>query len=209
MTTRLDVLVLDDGIEHATASAAGAVLEAAGHRVHRCHPPGAGPFPCTGIAGDAPCPIQTGVDVAVVFGGAPGGWTEPGGAVPTGLVCAAREGIPLVTEQPVEVEGITTYAIGADGDIATAVRRASDHRFDGIRARIERVIARPLRNAGIDPAAVRCAVERDGATIRVRLEGPEAARALRQAIAVRAFDAIRPTRRTHTRVELTYTAVGD
>jgi hypothetical protein len=67
-------------------------LAQAGHRVLTCHEPGEEAFPCSALRG-RPCPLDGGVDVAVVA-------RPRGGIQPTpfedGAVCAARRRVPLV-----------------------------------------------------------------------------------------------------------------
>jgi hypothetical protein len=143
-----------------------AELRAAGFDVVRCSPPGTASFPCVGMHGD--CPLDASVDVAVVVHERP---TPSFSAGEVGVVCALRDGVPLV----VAGNGATTPfreeadAVAADAlDVADACHRA-----------VSSQLARTGRKVGGE-------VDRQGDVVRLEL-GPEAT----EADAVRAHRALR------------------
>lgn len=93
MSTPLQVLVIEN--RPGVADDAIAELTDAGHDVHRCHDHGEGAFPCRGLRGDQPCPLDGPVDVALLVRRGP----EPR---PTefevGVTCARRGGVPVVED---------------------------------------------------------------------------------------------------------------
>lgn len=77
--------LVPDGLAHA-------VLSDAGYDVVRCSGSHLRPFPCVGMDGN--CPLDGSVDVAVVVHDRPTADFHPG---EVGVVCALRDGIPVVT----------------------------------------------------------------------------------------------------------------
>jgi hypothetical protein len=137
----MKVLVLDSDGEGGGRRATAA-LAAAGHEVHRCHEEGAPAFPCNGLAGTAPCPLDGVVDVAVVVREHP--WPRPT-ALEDGVTCALRHAVPLVVSGRTALdpfEGFATEAV--DGT-------------DGLVDACERALAAPLPRHGA--AAVETATE--------------------------------------------------
>ena len=203
--TTLDVLVLADGPGSAAALATD-LLETAGHRTHRCHDPRGATFPCSGMGGGS-CPVDGGIDVAVVCGEVGADWND-GTAPPTGLVCAARADVPVVMATaggPSTSEGWAPLPVG--DELVSAVTEAGRHGFDALAGRILDRIGRPLGRVGIDPASVSCSIARSGTCLRISLRGPELSAEVRQSVAVWAFDVVRAGARRRDRVELVYTAV--
>ena len=90
----VDVLLLESHPHVADQTAVS--LEAAGHRVHRCYA-ATRDTTCLALAGDGQCPIDDGIDVAVLV-------RAPLEAAPThletGVVCARRAAIPIVEQGP-------------------------------------------------------------------------------------------------------------
>jgi hypothetical protein len=88
----LNVLVLES--ERGAADGAVTELEAAGHRVVRCHDRGAPAFPCKALANDPACPLRTGVvDVALTVRPRPRSQPAP---QEDGVACALEHHVPLV-----------------------------------------------------------------------------------------------------------------
>ena len=66
MSHELDVLLLEDRI--GAGEVERTILEAAGHRVHRCHDRlDDDGFACRGITGDGRCPLDEPIDVALLI----------------------------------------------------------------------------------------------------------------------------------------------
>ena len=81
------LVVGDDGWAVALAE-----RELAAHDVARCHAAGAAPFPCSRFCGGT-CPVDDGVDVAVLVRGRASHDVLPG---ELGALCALRAEVPLV-----------------------------------------------------------------------------------------------------------------
>ncbi|MGZ4711339.1 MAG: hypothetical protein ACXV9S_00070 [Acidimicrobiia bacterium] len=86
----MDVLVTESIA--GAAQTAAQELEAAGHRVHRCHGEGAPVFPCAGLAADR-CPLETGT-IDLVLAVRPHVRTHPV-ASEDGVTCALRRRVPV------------------------------------------------------------------------------------------------------------------
>jgi hypothetical protein len=120
MAQTLDVLVMESH-PHA-ADEAEAALVAAGHRVHRCHEPGGHGFPCVGVIDPAACPLDRGVDVALLVrrrvAPRPTPWEG-------GVSCVIRAGVPLVEAGPDVLDPFERWVVArSDGDVGQACRRA-------------------------------------------------------------------------------------
>ena len=133
-----------------------ATLEAAGHEVVRCSPSPTHRFPCVGI--DGPCPLDGTVDVAVVVHGGPAQAFDPGEA---GVVCALRDGVPLVVVGSAARSpfGLLASAVGVGpADVDAACHRAvaaRDHRLGrlvGGHVQIEGRCVRATLPVGATPA---------------------------------------------------------
>lgn len=134
-----------------------AALDAAGHEVVRCAEPGDRAFPCVRVDGGT-CPLDGTVDVAVVVHDKPTAGLAFGEA---GVICALRDGLPLV------VAG--THAFSPFVERADAV---ADDLADIPAACLRAVAAAADRDArAIAEAAgtAVAAVERAGGRVRVRL----------------------------------------
>jgi len=187
---RYDVLLLESH-PHAGDQAAER-LTAAGHHVHRCHEPG-GTAPCSALDSSGRCPIDDGIDVAVLV-------RRPLEPAPTqhenGATCALRAGIPIVEqgpERPDPWDPWVTVRLTPDNPELVLVTEGAARQVDApARAAIRRAISRLLRSAGIDEQRVECRVDRTGSSVAVDIALPEPAdRALRSAISVRALDGLR------------------
>lgn len=185
------------------ADAAVDQLEAAGHRAHRCHPPGARPFPCVGITDPAACPVVTGADVALLV--RPRVTPRPT-PFESGVRCAIRAGLPIVEDGPEILDPYERWitARAAGNDVARALLATSRGAHRPLEQAIGQRIAAVLHAAAVDPSSVGCRVERDGPRLHVRLTGPEVGRRVKHALAVRALDAIRSSGRTYGSVDVSY-----
>lgn len=170
---------------HDTASGAdvAVALDAAGYDVVRCTEPGRPGFPCLALDGE--CPLDATVDVAVAVHDRP---TADLAGGELGVVCALRDGLPLVAmgQHPQLAVGgrADAVATGAD-DVADACERAR-------RASAARAATLVARIAGTDVT-----VERRGDVVEVTVVGPGAT--ARHAVrAHQAARALYPTARTIT-----------
>lgn len=201
MAERLDVMVLES-TPHA-ADAAVDQLEAAGHRAHRCHPPGARPFPCVGITDPAACPVVAGADVALLV--RPRVTPRPTPSE-SGVRCAIRAGLPIVEDGPEILDPYERWVTARAGgnDVARALVVTSRRAQRPLEEAIGDRIAGVLRAVAIDEATVACRVERDGPRLHVRLTGPAVGGRVKHALAVRVLDAIRASGRTYGAVDVSY-----
>jgi hypothetical protein len=186
----MDVLVVE--AEPGAAAPAAARLEAAGHRVHRCHEVGAAAFPCVGLTDAGACPFDGApIDVALTVrtgaGGAPTAFED-------GLRCALRRRLPVVVwgGDPGPLAGVTgTIVAGSGADVVAvceaAAREASEH------ARVAgEMLRRTLEKAGIDPRGAAARVSRHEGRLTVLLDVPPGLPArLLDVIAVRVTAALR------------------
>jgi hypothetical protein len=102
----LNVLVLES--ERGAADAAACELEAAGHKVLRCHEPGAPAFPCKALAEEPSCPLREGVvDVALTVRKRPRSQPAP---QEDGVTCALESHVPLVVAGAIVMNPYMKYA---------------------------------------------------------------------------------------------------
>jgi hypothetical protein len=186
-----DVLLLESHPH--VADQAAIDLAAAGHRIHRCHEQGQQRSLCAALQEGGHCPIDDGIDVAVLV-------RSPLVPLPTyledGATCAHRAGIPIVEQGPAELDPWARWiAARVDADsrelalVTAGVAREVD---TPAHAAIQRVLAPLLRSAGMDERAIDCRLERSGANVSVHVTLPSPAdRALRSAIGVRVLDGLR------------------
>lgn len=190
LTPSVDVLLLETHPhvgDHAAAD-----LEAAGHRVHRCFSTALDRH-CVALADGGRCPIDDGIDVAVLIRGP----LEP---VPThledGALCARRADIPIVEQGPEHPDPWSAWIdVRVDPDsaeLALVVSAAARWVDAPARAAICQTLTPLLQANGMDPAAMVCRIERAGTglAVHVTLPAPADVR-LRSAIGVRVLDALR------------------
>jgi len=190
MTERLDVLVVESSPHAATT--ATAALEAAGHRVHRCHDDDHRGFACRGMTDDGGCPVEQGIDVALLVRTRVNPRPTP---FDDGIRCAIRSGLPVVEDGPEILDPFgpwVTVRLEPGGDVVEACEAAVTAGYEPLRDRIQARIA-PLAGAvGFDATAVRTRIERIGSSLDVHLDLPVAVpRSASQALAVRVLDAVR------------------
>ena len=114
MTRTLDVLLIESSPHVGAASAAE--LEAAGHRVHRCFPADSCGFPCIGVTDPTACPIDRGVDVALLV--RPRVNPRPT-HLERAVSCVIRSQVPLVEYGPSILDPYEPWlAARADGRVA-------------------------------------------------------------------------------------------
>jgi hypothetical protein len=199
MNDTLDVLLVESA-PHA-GDAVACELEAGGHRVHRCHRPEGGAFPCVGLeSGD--CPLDAGVDVALVVRHRVLPHPTP---FESGATCAIRAEVPLVEVGPDVLDPFEPWAHRCTSrDVVQACRTASAEPYRVLEEAVLERLRTLLDASGTDPGSVSCVVTNDKPRLDVRLIGPDLPPALRQALAVRAHDAVRERDRSYSEVILSY-----
>ena len=117
----MDVLVLES--DPGAATIASAQLQAAGHRVERCHEPGAPSFPCAAVDRGR-CPLDDG-EIDVVLTVRARSRPRPG-ALEDGITCAVRHRAPIVVAGRTSPNPFTDYAtaLGSVDDIVETCERA-------------------------------------------------------------------------------------
>jgi hypothetical protein len=168
-------------------------LEQAGHEVARCFDAGTGPDGMCVAWNGKNCPLDDGIDAAIVVRDVEAGRPT---AREDGVRCAARAGVPVVEVGRSAGDPFASFLAGradADDVVEAAVEAAAGPLHELERAIVGRVdIA--VRRAELDPATVQCRAHRNGSALDVRVEmagGGELTQAQKEAIAVRAFDAVR------------------
>ena len=208
MTVPLDVLVAES--HEGVGDDARRRLEAAGHRVHRCFGEDSHGFPCSSIAVGR-CPIEDGVDVVLLTRRRS---ATRATALEMGASCSVRAGVPLVTDGAGLLDPHVPWATSRvdDDDLVSGCESAVriwEHTTGTV------VIAgcgELLERVGIQPEQVCCRVRRAGSDLRIRMELPEPVeRSTRQALSVRAVDAVRALGRRFRSVDVTVVddAAGD
>lgn len=175
-------------------------LADAGHRVQRCYPPGSVGFPCVALDGGT-CPLDDGVDVAVL---APGAGSTPT-PFETGVSCALRAGIPVVATGD---HGRAPFDSYLTADTAGRAVDAAEAGVESARSEIESAIRElavdVLRNVDVDPSEFTVRTARDGNHRRVEIEGPILERRYERTLCVRAFDVLRQHRDSVTTIDVAY-----
>lgn len=200
MTRPLDVLVLENG--RGGARLAVEELEAAGHRVHRCHDPAAPTFPCRGVDDRSECPLEGPIDVALLVRH----HIHPHpSALEDGVACAIRAGVPLVEQGPDILDPYApwlTTRVGSE-PVAAACERAIDSAFEPIVDDVLRRCAVVLDSAGVDPSRVTCRMQLlwPRLVVHINVPGPVTT-GLREALAVRALDAVQAGRRSYSTINV-------
>lgn len=195
MTKALDVLVVESELR--AADSAVAELEAAGHRVHRCHDEGTHGFACNGVADSGSCPIDDHIDVA---------WVVRSRVRPTptaleyGVRCAIRAGIPIVEDGSETLDPFMPWIAARHqpgADIAATCTEVAHLAFEPLSRNITARIAALLVSNTINPDEVRCHIDALHHRLAVHLALPvPVERSIQHALAVRVLDAVRSSGRT-------------
>jgi hypothetical protein len=201
MTKTLDVLVV--GSDPGATEEAERNLAQHGHRVHRCHEPGADPFPCVGLADPAACPLDQSIDVTLLV--RRGVHPRPM-ATEDGVRCAIRAGVPIVEDGSDFYDPFDPWIarrVGAHDDLIAACEAAADRRFDELRTLIRHRITRLAAAAGTSANEVTCRIEPTGNDLQVDLYAPVPLDPrMQQALAVRVLDAVHASGRTYGQVDV-------
>lgn len=185
----MDVLVLesDPGVARLSIDD----LEAAGHRVHRCHEAGDAAFPCAGLASDR-CPLESEpVDVVVTVRA----HVRPGPTpLEDGVACALRRHLPVVVTgrtalNPFEELGAVE---GGGTGIVAACERAASGTQPAHEARANETLRSVLDHAGEGASPARASVRRISGRLNVVLRiDPSMSKRTRNIAAVRVTGALR------------------
>lgn len=200
MGTSLNLLVLES---HAgVADHSIEALEAAGHRVHRCHEGGRA-FPCVGVTSPHECPIDRHVDAALLVrrGVAPA--TTP---LEDGVPCALRAGIPVVEDgtdllDPY-AEHITTR-VTTDESVVDACERAVVESMQPLEADVAAALVPFLEANGMHAGEVGVRLEPLGELLRIHLDAVGLPPMLVGQLSVKAVDTVRAMRRSWATIEVT------
>jgi hypothetical protein len=189
MTTPLDVLVMES--HDGTAELATRALVQAGHRVHRCHPPGDRGFPCVELERPGSCPLNAPVDVALAVRREV---TPSPTGLEDGMRCAIRAHVPVVEDGPETLDPFDPWLAArvTDGDVVGACEAAAERAFAPLEREVMQRIGGLLSVAGVPASDVSCRVVADWPRLIVRVDVTAALdTSIEQAIAVRALDAVR------------------
>jgi hypothetical protein len=143
----MEVLVVES--EPGAADAAIAALEAAEHRVLRCHDRGAAPFPCRGLEpGD--CPLERGT-VSVVLD-VRGRITPRPSPLEDGVTCALRRRLPVVVAGTSAVNPFSRYPVldATRQDVVAACEYAASGPRSDHEAVADRALNATLQRSGRD-----------------------------------------------------------
>lgn len=212
MTKTLDVLLIES--QPGDGETQAEQLSSAGHRVHCCfttanagkhvesgHVPFRERYLCDGVTKGS-CPIESGVDVALLVRGRVA--TEPT-AGEAGASCAIRAGVPLVEAGPQLLDPFAPWLTARCGDdVVTACEDTAERGFDPLRDEIRRRISRVLGADGVDPHEIDVLFDFTPPHLTVRLRGPRVSAAVEQALSVRVLDALRTSRRSFGQVGVAY-----
>lgn len=202
MTPPLDVLIIES--HPRTATEAESVLRHAGHRTHRCYDPDSRGFPCKGLLNPHGCPIDQGVDVAVLARRR----VQPSPtSLENGAICAIRAGIPVTEQGSPTLDPFEPWVnsrFDKASDIVEACEVAIARGLEPLRRSIGERVTRLLGAAGASSDALACSIERQGSRLMVRLTGPPVAERLRQAAALEVMTAVQGSGAVADPLDVTY-----
>jgi hypothetical protein len=191
----MDVLVVES--DPGVADAAIEALEAAHHRVLRCHDAGSPAFPCRGLdPGD--CPLESGT-VQVVLD-VRGKTTPRPDPLEDGVSCALRRRLPVVVAGTSAINPFARFPVvdASRQDVVAACERAASGPQTEHQVVADRALEATLQIAKIEGPS-HSEVHRTADGLRITLHVPAAASkktldmaAVRVAGAIRAFDAHAP-----------------
>lgn len=200
MTRPLDVLVLEN--RRNGARIAAEELEAAGYRVHRCHEPADPSFPCRGVVNPSDCPLEGPIDVALVVRQHIHPYPS---TLEDGVACAIRAGVPVVEDGSSILDPFEPWITARveHDPLTVTCHQAVDMAFQPIANDVLRRCRPLLDAAGIDSSDVTCRLEMSWPKLQVHLEVPGPVSAgIREALAVRALDAVRSDRRKFEKINV-------
>lgn len=197
----MEVLVLES--EPGVAAIAIGQLEAAGHRVKRCHEPGARAFPCAGLDPGS-CPLEEGaIDIVLTVRARSSARPSP---LEDGVTCALRRRVPVVVAGRTVINPFAQYPVtvaGIDDVVETCERAGSGPQVEH-EAIATKLLVETLRNAGLPTVPAGASVRRSGRGLHITLHAPEeASKKLRAVASVRVAGAVRAFDPHAPRIEIT------
>lgn len=206
MGSSLDVLIIQSH-PHA-ADDAETALVAAGHRVHSCYEPGNEGFPCKGLLDPGGCPLDRGMDVALLVRARV---SPRPSSLENGAVCAVRAGIPLAERGSAVLDPFEPWIslrLDRHEDVVEGCESAVELAHDPMRQEILTNLAAVLERAGRPVDALTCSIERAGSRLLVKLGGPEVDRRTQQALALSVLSTVQAARRVADPLDVTYSAAA-
>ncbi len=196
----MDVLVLES--DPGAAVVAIAQLQAAGHRVERCHAPGARAFPCAAL-GRGRCPLDDGaIDVVLTVRGRSHPRPSP---LEDGITCALRHRAPVVVAGRTSLNPFADHAAavaGVDDVVETCERTASEPQA-AHSAIATRTLRETLTRAGAPSDDAWADVYRSGTGLRAVLQlSGDVEKRQRDVAAVRIVGALRAFDRSCRHIEI-------
>jgi hypothetical protein len=202
--TGLDVLILES--RHGAAKHHVEALRDAGHRVHMCHDDGSFDFPCRAITEGEQCPIDQGIDVALVVRRGVNPRPTPS---EQGVSCAIRAGVPLIEDGPTVLDPYEPFlTLRVTGDVVASAEQAMALGDEELQEALRSGVTPTLARAGVDPTEFGCSFERDATHLRVELSIPAEAHDVEQALAVRVLDLLRDQRQTYEQIDVVFRPTG-
>jgi hypothetical protein len=179
-----------------------AQLQAAGHRVERCHEPGARAFPCAAL-NPGRCPLEDGeIDVVLTVRARSHPRPSP---LEDGVTCALRRHVPVVVAGRTGNHPFQQYDVavaGVDDVVETCERAATGPQRDH-EAAATRALHQTLDVAGLPLEGSRVEVHRTGAGLRANVYVPrETGKRQRDIVAVRVVGALRAFDRSTKHIEI-------
>jgi hypothetical protein len=203
MSESLDVLVIES--HRGAAASAVRALEAAGHRIQRCHDQDSSGFPCRGVIDPADCPLAGHADVALLVRSRV---TPRPTALEQGATCAIRAGVPLVEAGPAALDPYEPWLaarVDSAAELVATCEAACDASLAELHREVLRLCAPILFAAGILTRQAVCRIQREATGLLVQFTLPlPVSGAVKRALSVRVLDAVRSAGHTYgpTRVSV-------
>jgi hypothetical protein len=185
----MDVLVVES--DPGAAVIAIAQLEAAGHRVSRCHEPGDRAFPCAGLD-PGHCPLEEeAIDVVLTVRGR--GHPRPS-PLEDGVTCAIRRRTPVVVAGRTTLNPFDRFPVTIAGvdDVVEACERAAQGPQIEHEAVATRALVQTLDGSDVASSEAHASVHRNGSGLHVVLHVPaHTPQRVRDVASVRVVGALR------------------
>ncbi|MEQ1785770.1 MAG: hypothetical protein ABL966_01860 [Acidimicrobiales bacterium] len=208
MDDALDILVME--AQPHTNDDAIAALEAAGHRLHRCHDADSTGFPCRGAVDRDACPVDLDLDVALLMRRGVRPHPSP---LEAGATCAIRADVPIVEIGTDLLDPFAPWIarrIANPKEAPDACAEVASEQREPLRRAIHDRIAALLAAGNVDPGAVTCTISGASSTLEIHLELPHAVGLrLEHALAVRVLDAVRSSGRTYGHIDVSVSPSGE
>jgi hypothetical protein len=185
----MEVLVVES--EPGAAAIASAQLEAAGHRVFRCHDAGARPFPCRGL-NPGHCPLEENeIDVALTVRCRSNPRPTP---FEDGVSCALRYRVPVVVAGRTAIDPFAPFPVAVAGvdDVVETCERAASGPQVGHEGIAVKALDQTLTLAEVPTEEATASVRRRGSGLQITLHVPaETPQKVRDVAAVRVVGGVR------------------